>query len=414
MTTLTSSISTSVATALNNQTVSISAEPKQKREMTPHIRRAHTRTLRNGVVKQFPACIVHEEKYFKLFTESPKSFFNRMTGSKVAFSTLYHYTGSKAKFYKKVQLLWNETVDKKRVKKILIPFFGGGSDLLNISVKTMGIVDTAIVNDFNPVISGTVKNIRDNREKLKEEIEKITDIDLESADEVRIFLESLVAVAHDLESNKEFDNIRLSAIFIILLNSSDRGIYEWNEKAQISQFSINPTKAPKKKNLMGKVDFLGYFIDGYKEFIVENLSYDDLIEKYAGDDVLTIADPLYVEENHDENVEVLINTAIDYGFDFDHDRCLDVFSTKLKDCQLIYHNYFNTKLIRQFVSKGFDFILHPKKNISRNSDGTYKDCVEIIVFTDNRKKSKKPSTAVQPLPKSNNTEFRPFLVLKSA
>lgn len=233
----------------------------------------------------------------------------------------------------------------------------------------------------------------------------IIDINPITEEDKKAFINLLQEESQKIELTKDYNNIQLSAIYLVLQNISKNGIYDYDEKEGAGRYSTTTMKIENIKNCVKKIDFYGFFIDGYKNFIVENMSYDALIEKYGGEETFIVADPIYCEENHSEiPPEVLIKTSIDYGFDFDHEKCMEVFTTGLKGSSIVYHNYFNTRLVIQFGKCGFEHKAHVKNNISNNEDGTKKKCVEVIIYTNYRKKSSTVKEKVM-----NNTKYQPMV-----
>lgn len=382
---------------------------KLENKRVPHYVAEHTR-VRNGKVSVIKARINNEKDYDKFYAYKPTDCYNDSTGNNVRFTTLNHYTGGKAKFYPEVQKAWDFYTDQSIVKQALVPFSGGGSDMTNISPRIMGKVDTMIVNDYNPVICGLNINIRDNRDKLKAATQAIIDINPTTEDDKKAFVDLLQDESQKFELTNDYNNIELSAAYLVLQNISKNGLYEYDEKEGAGRYSTTTMKIENIQNCVKKIDFYGFFIDGYKNFIVENLSYDELIEKYGGEETFIVADPIYCEENHNEvPPEVLVKTSVDYGFDFDHEKCLKVFTTQLKGSQIVYHNYWNTRLINEFKKCGFEHKAHEKNNISNNKDGTRKKCVEVIIYTNYRKKPLiLKETAVEEIV-INNTEYQPMI-----
>ena len=82
---------------------------------------------------------------------------------------------------------------------------------------------------------------------------------------------------------------------------------------------------------------------------------------------------------------------------------MEVFTTKLKGSQMVYHNYWNTRLINEFKKCGFDHNPYVKYNISDNPDGTKKKCTEVVMYTNYRKKSLTPKQCI------NNTVYQPMV-----
>lgn len=368
----------------------------------------HTR-VRNDKASLIKARINNEKIYEQYYTDKPTDMYNRLMGKNVQFTTLVHYTGGKAKFYPEVQKVWDFYTDQSKVKQVLVPFLGGGSDMTNISPKVIGKVDTMIVNDFNPIICGVNINIRDNRHELKEIVQSIIDMNPTTEEEKTVFVELLQEESRKLELEKDYNNLQLSSIYLVLQNISKNGFYEYNEKQGAGKYSTTTMKFENLHNCVKKIDFYGFFIDGYKNFIVENMSYDQLIEKYGGEETFIVGDPIYCEENHNEVVPVLKKTKVDYGFHFDHEKCMEVFTTRLKGSQMCYHNYWNTRLISEFQKCGFEHKPYVKNNLNYNPDGTKKKCMEVIIYTNYRKK---PSIVKETMVEDivmNNTEYQPMV-----
>jgi hypothetical protein len=373
-----------------------------------YFRKGHWRNYKTGKSVWIKEIIVNETDYYKKHTESPRTHYNRMTGSNVKFSTLYSYVGSKAVFYKETQFYWKEKIDNKRVNKIIVPFFGGGSDFTSIAVKAHKKVKTMVVNDLNPSICGVMNNIRDNREALKEAVLELADINFSDEDEKGDYLRLLAEEANKLEMEGQYDDITLSAYFIILLNNSHGGQYQFiNEK--FSRFTFGKHNDSKRsfqlngENLTQRIDFFGFFVDKFENFEVENMDYEALIEKHSNENTLIVADPLYVEECLEEvDNKKLKKCSVDYGFkNFDHDRCTRVFTGALKGAQLIYHNNRNVILLKKFKNKekfGFAFI--DKKSPERNKEGEVRNSYEMIIFSDKH-------MVMQGYVLSNNANYNP-------
>lgn len=244
---------------------------------------------------------------------------------------------------------------------------------------------------------------------MKAAVQAIIDLNPITEEKKKAFVDLLQEESQKIELTKDYNSIQLSAIYLVLQNTSKNGIYGYDEKDGSGKYSTTTMKIKNIQNCVKKIDFYGFFIDGYKIFIVENMSYDELIEKYGGEETFIVGDPIYCEENHNEVVEILKKTKIDYGFDFDHEKCLEVFTTRLKGSQMVYHNYWNTRLINECKKCGFQHKAHNKNNISNNEDGTKKKCMEVIIYTNYRKKPLTlKETAVEEIV-MNNTEYQPMI-----
>lgn len=399
-------------------TTSVTKVKKSKKQRA-HYRKGHYRRMATGKTVWISGKIVHEEEYYKLRTESPTNFYNRMNSTSIKIRTLFSYTGGKSLFYKQTQFLWNEMIEQKRVERLLIPFLGGGSDFLSIAVKAIESgVKTAIVNDLNPIIANFYGHLKHNRQALKEEITLIGDQCFADSDEKKLYLEILADEANLLEIQGNYSSLRLASLFFVLQNNSHKGLYEFDGTKSRYSMGLHKDEEDQRnliESYMTKIDFYGYFIDQFEDFIIENRSYDDLIEEYDDVHTLIVADPLYVEEKHDETDETALRPcSIDYGFaDFDHDRCFEVFSSLRS--QLIYHNSYNTILINKFKQCELkDFMIVDKKSISRDENNKHKKSVELIFYTDKRtfvpNEGLIDLTAVVVANAINSTDYRPLVI----
>lgn len=270
---LTNSIQTITENKENKKMKQLSTNPVRKAKKVSkqraHYRKGHFRRTASGKTVWVQGKIIHEEEYYKVKTQSPTQYYNAMTGSNVRIETLFSYTGGKAKFYKRTQFLWNEMIDQKRVKKIVIPFLGGGSDFLSIAVKAIEAgVKTAIVNDFNPVIANVFTHMKDNRDALKAEVLSIADIGFESTEEKKLFLQILAEEANAIEMSGEYTSLLLAALVLILLNNSHKGIYEFDGIKSNYTFGMHNNEKDLRnlsETYISKIDFYGYFIDQFEK-----------------------------------------------------------------------------------------------------------------------------------------------------
>lgn len=391
---------------------------KKGKKLRAHYRKGYLRTSALGKKTWVDGKIIHEKEYYKVKTESPTHYYNRMNNTKVRVRTLFSYTGGKALFYKKTQFLWNEMIEQKRVERLLIPFLGGGSDFLSIAVKAIESgVKTAIVNDLNPVIANLFGHMKNNREAFKAEVASIGDIAFSSEEEKKLYLQMLAEEANLIEMRGDYASVELAAMFFVLLNNSHKGFYEFDGTK--SEYSIGLYKTERDKfnfinSYLDKIDFYGYFIDQFDEFTIENRSYDELIHDWDDENTLIIADPLYVEEKHDETTEmVLRQCSVDYGFKgFDHDHCFEVFSNLRS--QLIYHNSYNTVLINKFKQcDNKDYLIVEKKGLGKTKDKKQKKSVEVIFYT-NKRNYTTIDGQIMPIEilanAINNADYRPLVI----
>lgn len=382
----------------------IKSPKKSKKNKRSYYRHEYTR-VRNDKVQHIKSCFVGgREEYDKRHTISPRQYYNEQTDSKGTFTTYYHWTGGKYKFYKDVQFIYNEFYSQHKYKLCVVPFWGGGSDFFNISPKIIGKIDTMVLNDIVPTLTGLLKNTLHRSEELKQSVLNILELKPDEELELKGYFKLLQDECRKFELNKDYENIELSAMFLILQNNSLNGIYNWDYINNYSEFTTTTMKKNNDLNITKKIDYTLWYFSQYKNIIIETMDYKELIEKYGSTETLIISDPPYVSQKFEEDDEKIKRTVISYGNDsFPHQECLEVFSQKLNDSSLIYHNYYNVDLIKEFVKCGFSYFDKHKKNISSNKDGTKKDCVELMVYQDKRltKKREDKQKII------NNTEYRP-------
>jgi site-specific DNA-adenine methylase len=258
-----------------------------KKAMKPHYRRGYYRMLNNGKMIYIRDYIVREEEYYQQHTVSPTDYYNQHNpeGKKIQSAVLFEYVGNKRSFYKRTQTLLKERIESEKINTIVVPFTGSGSDFLNIAPKMIRDKKrTVILNDLNPSIVNLFRTIRDNKNELISEIKTIID-DQKSLvssnptlSDYQLFHKMLREELHNLELNKIM-GIRRAALFLIIMNTTFGGNYEWKNGKSHVGISTDLKKFQKYSKTIDKIEMYSFYMEKY-EVIVENEDYEDILKKY--------------------------------------------------------------------------------------------------------------------------------------
>lgn len=392
-------------------TNSITVTPTTKR-MKPHYRRGYSRMLNNGKTIYIRDYIVYEEEYYQQHTISPTDYYNRHNpdGKKIQSAVLFEYVGNKRAFYKRTQTLLKERIESEKINTIVVPFTGSGSDFLNVAPKMIREEKrTVVLNDLNPSIVNLFKTIRDNKKELIREIETIIN-DQKSLvgsnptlSDYQLFHKMLREELHVLEL-KKIMGIRRAALFIIIMNTTFGGNYEWKNGKSHVGISTDLKKFQKYSKTIDKIEMYSFYMEKY-EVIVENEDYTAILKKYDNSTTLFLIDPPYLKQDAD----VLVSTAVTYGNpDFPHHECIT--NVKKLKAQVIYHNYRNQIQTVMFEQNTrFEYVEHEKvinnqKSISGNDKPI---CIEVIYFTTDKPKKRRVKRQITVWTPNNNVHFRP-------
>ena len=360
---------------------SITVTPTTKR-MKPHYRRGYSRMLNNGKTIYIRDYIVYEEEYYQQHTISPTDYYNRHNpdSKKIQSAVLFEYVGNKRAFYKRTQTLLKERIESEKINTIVVPFTGSGSDFLNVAPKMIREEKrTVVLNDLNPSIVNLFKTIRDNKKELIREIETIINDQKSLAgsnptlSDYQLFHKMLREELHVLEL-KKIMGIRRAALFIIIMNTTFGGNYEWKNGKSHVGISTDLKKFQKYSKTIDKIEMYSFYMDKY-EVIVENEDYADILEKYDGLTTLFLIDPPYLKQDATDpkgtTKGILVSTAVTYGNpDFPHRECIN--NVKSLRGQVIYHNYRNqaqTEMFEQnprFKHVEHEKVINNQKSISGN------------------------------------------------
>ncbi len=383
-----------------------------KRVMKPHYRRGYNRMLNNGKMIYIRDYIVREEEYYQQHTISPTDYYNRNNpdGKTIKSAVLFEYVGNKRSFYKRTQTLLKERIESEKIKTIVVPFTGSGSDFLNVAPKMICKEKrTVVLNDLNPSIVNLFRTIRDDKESLIREIETIIDGQNSlvgsnpTLSDYQLFHKMLREELNNLELKNIMD-IRRAALFMICMNTTFGGNYEWKNGRSHVGVATDIRKFQKYSKSIEKIEMYSFYMDKYV-VIIENEDYSVILKKYDSSTTLFLIDPPYLKQDAD----VLVSTAVTYGNpDFPHHECI----TKVKNLRasVIYHNYRHPIQSMMFEQNPrFKHVEHEKviNNHKSESDTKKARCVEVIYFTTDKKKKRYGNIqTTSPIP-NNNVHFQP-------
>ncbi|HZF70949.1 DNA adenine methylase [Sulfuricurvum sp.] len=369
--------------------------------------------LKNGKTIYIRDYIVREEEYYQQHTISPTDYYNwkNPDGKKIKSAVLFEYVGNKRSFYKRTQTLLKERIESEKIETIVVPFTGSGSDFLNVAPKMIreNKKRTVVLNDLNPSIVNLFRTIRDDKESLIREIETIIKEQNSlvgsnpTLSDYQLFHKMLREELNDLELNKIM-GIRRAALFMICMNTTFGGNYEWKNGRSHVGVATDIRKFQKYSKTIEKIDMYSFYMDKYV-VIVENEDYSVILKRYDSSTTLFLIDPPYLKQDAD----VLVSTAVTYGNpDFPHHECIN--HVKSLRGQVIYHNYRNQVQTEMFEqSPRFKHVEHEKViNNQKSESNTEKArCVEVIYFTTDKKKKRYGNIpTMSPIP-NNNVDYQP-------
>jgi len=317
---------------------------------------------------------------------------NNGKGKKTRIQVLFEYVGNKRLFWKWVQIILINRINLEVINTIVIAFTGSGSDFLNIAplfieyMKKTGKKIKVVLNDLNPSITNLFNKLVNpkSRELLKKEVEKIIAEQAKwlsanpTLQEFQEFDRWLVEELNELE-NKGYMSIRRAALFLVVMNTTFGGNYQWKNGQSKVSISSDIKKFKKYDNAIEKIEMLGFFLDHFN-VIVENKDYKKVMKKYDGKNTLMVIDPPYLKQD----VDVLVSTKVTYGNpDFPHEECINM--VKGLSGQFIYHNYRNNVQTRMFAENKEIGMMEINKavNNAKSVANTNKRarCVEVMYFS---------------------------------
>lgn len=331
---------------------------------------------------------------------------NNGQGKKTLAQVLFEYVGNKRLFWRWVQVILINRINLEVIKTIVIAFTGSGSDFLNIApffieyMKKTGKKLTVVFNDLNPSITNLLNKLVNpkTRQLLIKEIEKIMADQAKwlsanpTLQEFQEFHRWLVEELNELES-KGYMSIRRAALFLVCMNTTFGGNYQWKNGQSKVSISSDIKKFKKYDKAIEKIEMFGFFLDHFN-VIVENKDYKKVIKKYDGKNTFTVVDAPYMKLDAD----VLVSTKVNYGNpDFPHEECINIVK-ELKG-QFIYHNYRNNVQTRMFAENKEIGMMEINKAINNSKSVANKPkarCVEVMYFStwNNETTVEEPTTEV--------------------
>jgi DNA adenine methylase len=370
-----------------------------KKVMKPHYRRGYTRVRKDGTEIHIKDYIIREEDYYRLNTVNPTDFYNQNNpdGKTTRSTVLFEYVGNKRSFYKRTQTLLKERIDVDKVNTIVIPFTGSGSDFQNVACRLIRQKSQyynkrkVVLNDLNPSIVNLFRTIRDDKDGLIREIKTIIQDQNDlvppvapTLSDYQVFHRLLRDELNNLEL-KGIMNLRRTALFIIVMNTTFGGNYEWKGGRSRVGVSTDMKKYKKYANTIEKIEMYSFYMNEF-DVIVENKDYAEILKKYDAPDTLFLIDPPYLKQD----AKVLVSTMVTYGNpDFPHFDCITNVTNLIG--QVIYHNYRNDVQTTMFENNSrFKHVEHEKviNNQKSESDTDKPKCVEVIYYTTDKKKQR--------------------------
>jgi DNA adenine methylase len=340
-------------------------------------------------------------------------------GKKTLVKVLFEYVGNKQLFWRWVQVILINRINLEVINTIVIAFTGSGSDFLNIAplfieyMKKTGKKITVVLNDLNPSITNLLNKLVNpkSRELLKKEVKKIIAEQTKwlsanpTLQELQEFHRWLVEELNELE-RKGYMNIRRAALFLILMNTTFGGNYQWKNGQSKVSISSDIKKFLKYEKAIEKIEMFGFFLDHFN-VIVENKDYKKVMKKYDGKNTLMVIDPPYLKQD----VDVLVSTKVTYGNpDFPHEECINM--VKGLKGQFIYHNYRNNVQTRMFAENKEIGMMEINKAINNSKSVSNKPkarCVEVMYFSTWNNET----TVEETTPKVSTVETQPSVKVET-
>lgn len=350
-------------------------------------------TFPNGKTVYVEDFIENPQQYFKDNTFNPTTYCNKHNpdGDKTKVRVLLEYVGNKQSFWKINQSLILNRIILSNIVTVVIPFAGSGSDFLTIApllieeIKKSGKQIILVFNDLNTSIVNLLKKISSKftRQQLIREVRQIILDQKELLDEkstledYKVYHKLLVEELNKLEIEEEM-NVRRAALFLVVMNTTFGGNYEWkNGKSRIS-ISSDIKKFQGYSKVIEKIKLMSFYL-GYFKVVIENKDYKKILKKYDGINTLFLIDPPYLQQD----VDVLVSTKVTYGNpDFPHEECINM--VKGLKGQFIYHNYRNnvqTKMFGEDKTIGHIEVHKAVNNTKSISTKKKPRCVEVIYFS---------------------------------
>lgn len=187
--------------------------------------------------------------------------------------------------------------------QIFVDVFGGAG---NITIQKESS-EIEVLNDINSDIVNFFRMLRDNTEELVDYLSLIP----YSREEHYRFIEELS------ENPNEMNSIERAAYFWFVAVSCFSGV-------MTGGFGVALKRSPARHHLINKTPNLLFIAQRLRECVIENLSFDALIEKYDRPETMFYCDPPYIHSRR--TAKKVYKSEM---LDSDHEKLLDL----LKNCQ---------------------------------------------------------------------------------
>ncbi|WP_426461024.1 DNA adenine methylase [Mycoplasma hafezii] len=243
----------------------------------------------------------------------------------------------------------------KKYNRYIEPFVGGGAVFFKLAHSN------SVINDINPVLINSYKQIRDNVYPLIELLEKLDSIycDKEFYNKIRDkFNDKIKSAEYDLE---------LAALFIYINKKCYNGLFRVNSKGLFNVPFNNKSSGASfdAQNLMEISEFL-------KDTTIFNGDFQKIFKLAEKDDFIFIDSP-YVPLN-----ATTFDSYTKDGFDYESHKRLAKEFKKLdkRGCYLMLTNH-DTPLIRELYQ---EYKIEPiQVRRAVNSDGSNRKGTEVII-----------------------------------
>jgi len=156
--------------------------------------------------------------------------------------------------------------------RVYVEVFGGGASVLFAKEPS----DVEVYNDINGDLVNFFKVLRDRTDELKQYLD-LTPMSRQ------LFYEA----KEMLKEGKCRDEVERAALFLYVNCASVNGVGSFSSRVSSTRLSV-------AKKLRGKVDMLYEYAERFKEVIIENLDFKQVIKQYDGEDTLFYVDPPYM------------------------------------------------------------------------------------------------------------------------
>jgi len=301
---------------------------------------------------------------------------------------LFNWIGGKS-WLKEELYLQSKKIITEDTNRYIEPFAGGLGSFLAIYPNIKNI-EEIIINDINPLIIETYKQIKNNPKNIINRLKNIeSDFHKTIPNEAyklhktkdKEELKPLLKNAESFfkEKREEFNNLKTKkinektiSIFLFLTEHAFNGVYRENSKGGYnSPFNWDNKKnniERKEKTIIEHHNFFNSI-----NIIFENMDVFELIKKYPTQKTFIYLDPPYLNEDSGENK---------YSKEhFTKELQVKLLNEILKYEHFLYSNH-NTETIINFLNKNnIEYIKIARKNIiSSSKESRKKDIYEVLAF----------------------------------